>query len=148
VHHVRGDAELSWRRERRPDRHPLKPQHHRRGQSENFPDNELGSRELTLRSNQPGPVMIRLASQGGADHVADLAAIEPERSWRLTVKPAAGTLPGRFTPSGPNGTFRIEVGLRAEALRANSLDGTVSIDTDDPTFPRLTIRVRGRVLDR
>lgn len=191
-------------------------------------------RELTLRSNQPGPVTIRLASQRGAHHVASLETIEPGRSWRLTVKPAAGTPPGRYeealelqssdaaigtlrlpvnvlvkadlyvgpdeidfgeipldrvlrlqpnaaafleqttfvkkregqfrlrgvrsdlealairvTPSsGPSGIFRIDVGLRAEALRASSLDGTISIDTDDPTFPELTIRVHGRVLDR
>jgi Protein of unknown function (DUF1573) len=190
-------------------------------------------RELTLRSNQPGPVTMRLSSQRGAHHVASLETIEPGRSWRLTVKPAAETPPGRYeetlelqssdaaigtlrlpvhvlvkadlyvgpdeidfgeipldrvrlqpnaaafleqttfvkkregqfrlrgvrsdvealairvTPSsGPSGTFRIDVGLRAEALRASRLDGTISIDTDDPTFPQLTIRVHGRVLDR
>jgi hypothetical protein len=190
-------------------------------------------RELTLRSNQPGPVTIRLSSQRDAHHVASLETIEPGRSWRLTVKPAAGTPPGRYdetlelqssdaaigtlrlpvhvlvkadlyvgpdeidfgeipldrvrlqpnaaafleqttfvkkregqfrlrsvrsdvealairvTPSsGPSGIFRIDVGLRAEALRASSLDGTISIDTDDPTYPELTIRVHGRVLDR
>src|SRR5262245_30223841 len=190
-------------------------------------------RELTLRSNQPGPMTMRLASERGAHHVADLAPIEPGRTWRLTVKPVAGTPPGRYeetlelqssdaavgtlrlpvhvlvkadlyvgpdeidfgeipldpvrlqpnaaafleqttfvkkrdgqfrlravrsdvdaltirvTPSsGPSGTFRIDVGLRAEALRPSSLDGTISIDTDAPTFPQLTIRVHGRVLER
>jgi hypothetical protein len=190
-------------------------------------------RELTLRSNQPRPVTMRLASQRGAHHVARLETIEPGRSWRLTVKPAAGMVPGRYeemlelqssdaaigtlrlpvhvlvkadlyvgpdeidfgeipldrvrlqpnaaafleqttfvkkregqfrvrgvrsdvealairvTPSSrPSGTFRIDVGLRAEALRASSLDGTISIDTDDPKFPQLTIRVHGRILDR
>jgi hypothetical protein len=190
------------------------------------------SRELTLRSNQPAPVTMRLASQRGAHHVAELAPIEAGRSWRLTVKPAAGTLPGRYeetlelqssdtaigtlrlpvhvlvkadlyvgpdeidfgeiplarvrlqpnaatfleqtafvkkregqfrlrgvrsnvdalvirvTPSsGASGTFRIDVGLRAEALRATSLEGTIAIDTDDPSFPHLTLRVLGRVVD-
>jgi len=54
----------------------------------------------------------------------------------------------RATPSSAaSGTFRIDVTLRAEALRPGSLDGTIFIDTDDPTFPRLTIRVRGQVVD-
>jgi len=190
-------------------------------------------RELTLRSNQPGPVTIRLASQRGAHHVANLETIEPGRSWRLTVKPAAGTPPGRYeetlelqssdtaigslrlpvhvlvkadlyvgpdeidfgeipvdrlrlrpnaaafleqtafvkkregqfrlravrsdvdalairvTPSaGPSGTFRLDVGLRAESLSAKSLEGTITIDTDDPTFPHLTLRVFGRIVDK
>jgi Protein of unknown function (DUF1573) len=190
-------------------------------------------RELILRSNQPRPVTMWLASRRGAHHVARLETIESGRSWRLTVKPAAGMAPGRYeetlelrssdaaigtlrlpvhvlvkadlyvgpdeidfgeipldrvrlqpnaaafleqttfvkkrkgqfrlrgvrsdvealairvTPSsGPSGTFRIDVGLRAEALRPSSLNGTISIDTDDPTFPPLTIRVHGRVLDR
>jgi hypothetical protein len=190
-------------------------------------------RELTLRSNQPGPVTLRLASQPGAHHVADLTPIEPGRSWRLTVKLAVGTPPGRYeetlevqssddaigtlrltvhvlvkadlyvgpdeidfgeipldrvrlqpnaaafleqtafvkkragefhvrgvrsdvdalairvTPSsGASATFRIDVGLRAQALRATTLDGTIFIDTDDPTYPHLTLRVFGRVVDK
>jgi hypothetical protein len=190
-------------------------------------------RELTLRSNQQGPVTIRLASQRGAHYLANLETMETGRSWRLTVKSAPGTPPGRYdetlelessdaaigtlrlpvhvlvkadlyvspdeidfgdvplsdirlqpgaarfleqlvflkrregaftlrgirsdvdalnvraTPSsGASGTFRIDVGLRVDGLRAQGLDGTISIDTDDPTFPRLTIRVRGRVVDK
>jgi Protein of unknown function (DUF1573) len=190
-------------------------------------------RELTLRSNQPGPVTLRLASQRGPHHVANLETMEPGRSWRLTVKPAVEAAPGRYeetlelqssdtaigtlrlpvhvlvkadlyvgpdeidfgeipldrvrlqpnaaafleqtafvkkregqfrlrgvrsdvdalvirvTPSsGASGTFRIDVGLRAEALRAKSLEGTIAIDTDDPTFPHLTLRVLGRVVDK
>lgn len=190
-------------------------------------------RELTVRSNQPGPVAIRLAARRGTHYEAELETVEPGRTWRLTVKPAAGISPGRYdetlelessdavigmirlpvhvlvkadvyanpdeidfgevaldrlrpqpraaqfleqtafvkkragafrlrgirsnvhaldiraTPSSTaSGTFRIDVSLRSEALRPGSLDGTIFIDTDDPTFPRLTIRVRGQVVDK
>jgi hypothetical protein len=55
----------------------------------------------------------------------------------------------RVTPSsGASATFRIDVGLRAQALRATTLDGTIFIDTDDPTYPHLTLRVFGRVVDK
>jgi hypothetical protein len=189
-------------------------------------------RELTLRSNQPGPVTLRLAAQRGAHYEAALEAIQPGRTWRLTVKPSAETSPGRYDetlelegsdaaigtirlpvhvlvkadlyanpdeidfgelvldrvrqqpraapfleqtalvkkrartfrlrgirsdvkaldirvtpPSTASSTFRIDVGLRPEALQPGSLDGTISIDTDDPAFPLLTVRVRGRVID-
>lgn len=190
-------------------------------------------RELTLRSNQPDPVTMRLPSRRGQYYAADLETVQPGRSWRLTVKPAPGTLPGRYdevlelessdpgigtlripvhvlvkadlhaspseinfgevpldrvlrqpgavrfleqivlvtkrqgrfrvrrirsdvagldfrtTPeSGESGTFRIDVGLRPELLRPASLDGVISIDTDDPAFPQLTIRVRGHIVEK
>ena len=54
------------------------------------------TRELTIRSNQPGPVTMRLGSPRGAYHMADLEPVEPGRSWRLTVKPALATPPGRY----------------------------------------------------
>jgi len=188
-------------------------------------------RELILRSNQPGPVALRLAAQPGVHYEADLKTVEPGRIWRLTVKPRPETAAGRYdetlemestdaaigvvrlpvhvlvkadvyanpdeidfgdipldrlrtqpralpfleqtvlvkkregafrllgihsdlnaldiraTPaSSASGTFRIDVGLSPEALRPGTLEGTISIDTDDPAFPRLTIRVRGRVV--
>jgi len=188
-------------------------------------------RELMLRSNQPEPVALRLAENRGVHYEAELQTVEPGRVWRLTVRPAGETAPGRYdetlelestdaaigtvrlpvhvlvkadvyanpdeidfgdipldrlhtqspalpfleqtalvkkrdgafrlvgirsdlnaldiraTPaSSASGTFRIDVGLRSEALQPGSLDGTISIDTDDPAFPRLTIRVRGRVV--
>src|SRR4029453_2195036 len=78
-------------------------------------------RELTLRSNQPGPVTLRLASQPGAHHVADLTPIEPGRRWRLTVKLAADTPPGPYE----------------EALGVQS--------SDEPIGPlRLTVHVLGK----
>jgi hypothetical protein len=40
------------------------------------------------------------------------------------------------------------VELRQEALRPGSLDGTMTIDTDDPKFPHLSVRVHGRVVDK
>ena len=53
-------------------------------------------RELTVRSNQPGPVAIRLGARRGAHYEAELETVEPGRTWRLTVKPAAGISPGRY----------------------------------------------------
>ena len=194
---------------------------------------EDARRELTLRSNQPGPVTMRLGPAGGAHHLATLEPLEAGRSWRLTVKPAPGALPGRYeealaiesddpaigtlrlpvhvfvkadvyanpgeidfgdvpldrlrrqpgaarfmdqpvivtkrqgtfrlrgirsdvavldlraTPArGASGTFRIDAGLRPDGLQAGPLDGTIWIDTDDPEFPRLAVRVRGRLVER
>jgi hypothetical protein len=194
---------------------------------------EDASRELTLRSNQPGPVALRLDSDQGAHHVATLEPVEPGRSWRLTVKPAPETRPGRYeetlkirsddpaigqldfavhvfikadvytnpdeidfgeiplsrirqqpgalgfleqfillkkregtfrlrsirsdvaalalraTPaSSESGTFRIDAGLRPEGLQPGTLEGTIWIETDDPEFPRLTVQVRGRLVEK
>src|SRR2546426_8534875 len=53
-------------------------------------------RELTVRSNQPGPVAIRLGARRGTHYEAELETVEPGRTWRLTVKPAAGISPGRY----------------------------------------------------
>ena len=190
-------------------------------------------RELTLRSNQPRPVTMHLDSAAGTHYVADLATVEPGKTWRLTVKPAPGTPPGRYeetlelasadpaigtlrlavhvfvkadvyanpdeidfgevplgrirdlpgavpfleqlvmikkregtfrvrglhsdvaalelraTPaSRDSGSFRIDAGLRREPLQPGSLEGTIWIDTDDPQFPRLTVRVRGRIVEK
>jgi hypothetical protein len=190
-------------------------------------------RELTLRSNQPGPVTMRLGPDSGTHHVAALEPVQPGRSWRLTVKPAPGTRPGRYeetlriesddpaighlqlpvhvfvkadvyanpdeidfgevplrsirqqpgavrfleqfvivkkregtfrlrgirsdvaaldlraTPaSSESGTFRIDAGLQIDGLQPGTLEGTIWIDTDDPEFPRLAVRVRGRLVEK
>jgi hypothetical protein len=190
-------------------------------------------RELTLRSNQPGPVTLRLHARDGEHYVANLEPVEPGRSWRLTVKPAPGTPPGRYeetltiesddpaigrlrlavnvfvkadvyanpdvihfgevplrqirerpgaaplleqpvmikkragtfrirgirsdvaalelrvTPaSRESRSFRIDAGLRPERLEPGSIEGTIWIDTDDPEFPHVTVRVHGRVVEK
>jgi hypothetical protein len=190
-------------------------------------------RELTLRSNQPGPVTMRLHARDGEHYVANLETVQPGRSWRLTVKPAPGTPPGRYeetltiesddpaigrqrlavhvfvkadvyanpdvihfgevplrqireqpeaarlleqlvmikkregtfrirgirsdvaaldlraTPaSRESRSFRIDAGLRPERLEPGSIDGTIWIDTDDPEFPHVTVRVHGRVVEK
>jgi hypothetical protein len=38
--------------------------------------------------------------------------------------------------------------LRAQGLQPGTLEGTIWIDTDDPEFPRLTVRVRGRLVEK
>jgi hypothetical protein len=48
--------------------------------------------------------------------------------------------------SGASDSFEIKVGLRAEALRPGSLEGTITIETDDKEFPRLSIRVQAIVM--
>ena len=50
--------------------------------------------------------------------------------------------------SGETDSFEIKVGLRAEALQPASLEGTVTIGTDDKEFPRFSIRVHGRAVDK
>jgi hypothetical protein len=50
-------------------------------------------------------------------------------------------------PSGAAGSFQIDAGIRGDAVMPCSLDGTITIETDDPRFPRLTVEVRGRVVD-
>jgi hypothetical protein len=50
-------------------------------------------------------------------------------------------------PSGASDSFQVAVGLRPDALRPGSLDGTITIETDDPKFPRFSIRVHGRVVE-
>src|SRR5262249_50751347 len=79
-------------------------------------------RELTLRSNQLGRVTMRLAAQRGVHHVARLETIELGRSWRLTVKPAAGTPPGRYeetlelqSSDAAIGTLRLPVHVLVKA---------------------------------
>ena len=194
-----------------------------------FRDEDV-SRALTLTSNQPRPVALRLESGAGAHFRATLETIAPGRKWRATVRIAPGTAPGRYEealrlrsddpaigdvripvhvfvkadlyanpeafdfgdvsierirrqpsvlaflrqavlvrkrrgtfrlkglrsdvaaldlaaapPAGQSASFEIFAGLRAGALRPGSLDGTVTIETDDPDFPVLKIPVRGRV---
>ncbi|HET9795877.1 MAG TPA: DUF1573 domain-containing protein [Thermoanaerobaculia bacterium] len=55
---------------------------------------------------------------------------------------------GATPPTGESGSFEILAGLRADALHPGSLDGTVTIETDDPGFPVLTIPVRGRIVEK
>jgi hypothetical protein len=50
--------------------------------------------------------------------------------------------------SGASGSFEVKVGLQAEALQPGTLEGTIAIETDDKEFPRLSIRVHGRVVDK
>jgi len=190
-------------------------------------------RELTLTSNEPRPVELRLESAPGAHFRASLETVEKGKKWRATVRAEPGTAPGRYeetlrlasddpaigrvripvhlfvkadlyanpeafdfgavpldrvrkdpallsllrqgifvkkrrgtfrlrgvrsdvaaldlktTPSsGESGSFEIFAGLRADALRPGSLDGTVTIETDDPEFPVLKIPVRGRIVEK
>src|SRR5205809_689419 len=94
----------------------------------------------------------RLRPQPRAAQFLEQTAFVKKRggAFRLRgIRSTVHALEIRATPSSTaSSTFRIDVGLRAEALRPGSLNGTIFIDTDDPTFPRLTIRVRGQVVDK
>jgi len=39
------------------------------------------------------------------------------------------------------------VASAGRTLRGRKLDGTITIETDDPGFPRLTVAARGKVVD-
>ena len=188
-------------------------------------------RELTLRSNQPGPVTLRVSSPPSERTIAELATIEPGRAWRLTVRAAPKATPGRWdeevrlesndpeigtfripvhvfvkadlyanpddldfgevsisrlegqagiaslvqqyflvrkregkfelrsvrssvpafqprvTPSsGGREAFRVDVGFKPSGLEPGSLDGAITLETDDPKFPRLVVKTRGRLV--
>ena len=49
--------------------------------------------------------------------------------------------------SGAAGSFQIDAGIRADALTPRRLDGTITIETDDPAFPALTVRVGGTLAE-
>jgi hypothetical protein len=72
-----------------------------------------------------------------------------KRSGVFRILRVRSDLPLRFRvdPDGrPGGSFQIEAGVRPDARRG-SLDGTITIETDDPQFPRLTLGVRGRIVE-
>jgi hypothetical protein len=48
---------------------------------------------------------------------------------------------------GASGSFQIDAGLRPAALVPGALDGTITIETDDPEFRSLTVRVHGSVVE-
>src|SRR5207247_2105154 len=94
-------------------------------------------RELTVRSNQPGPDEIdfgevaldRLRPQPRAAQFLEQTAFVKKRggAFRLRgIRSTVHALEIRATPSSTaSSTFRIDVGLRAEALRPGSLNGTI-----------------------
>src|SRR5439155_27272431 len=94
----------------------------------------------------------RLRPQPRAAHFLEQTAFVKKRAgaFRLRcIRSNVHALDIRATPSSAaSGAFRIDVSLRSEALRPGSLDGTIFIDTVDPTLPRMTIRVRGHAVDK
>jgi hypothetical protein len=92
--------------------------------------------------------------------VQSAAASLPFLSQTFFVKTRAGTfrvvgmrsdipaLDLRVTPAGgANGSFQVDAGLRPSALARGGLDGTVTIETDDPKFRTLTIHVHGGIVE-
>jgi hypothetical protein len=48
-------------------------------------------------------------------------------------------------PEGDSSTYRIDVALNPEKIKAGKLEGSIEIDTDDRDFPTIKIPVTGRV---
>jgi hypothetical protein len=46
---------------------------------------------------------------------------------------------------GDSSTYRIDVALNPQKIKAGKLEGSIEIDTDDKDFPHIRIRVTGRV---
>ena len=48
-------------------------------------------------------------------------------------------------PHGDSSTYRIDVSLNPQKIKAGKLEGSIEIDTDDKDFPKIRIPVTGRV---
>jgi uncharacterized protein DUF1573 len=48
-------------------------------------------------------------------------------------------------PHGDSSTYRIDVALNPQQVKAGKLEGSIEIDTDDTAFPHIKIPVSGRV---
>lgn len=48
-------------------------------------------------------------------------------------------------PEGDSSTYRIDVALNPQQIKAGKLEGSIEIDTDDKDFPTIRIPVTGRV---
>jgi hypothetical protein len=96
--------------------------------------------------------LIRIRQQPEALRFLEQFVLVKKREGTLRlrgIRSDIGALDLRATPSSTESrTVRIDAGLRLEALRPGTLEGTSWIDTDDPEFPRLTVRVRGRVVEK
>ena len=62
-----------------------------------------------------------------------------------SLRSDVGALTLKRVPTGPSGTFRIDVGLSRDRLTPGDLRGSIWIDTDDPRFPEIVISVHGHV---
>jgi len=94
--------------------------------------------------------LSRLREQPGAVRFLDQLVILRKRQGALRLRGMrsdVASLDLRATAaSGESASFRIDAGLRPERLEPGSIDGTIWIETDDAEFPRLAIRVRGRLV--
>ena len=78
-------------------------------------------------------------------------AFVTRRGGPFRVKSASSDAAGVFIAfeprEGESATFRIDAIPRPEALRPGPLNGTITVETDDPAFPRVTIGIRGLVVE-
>ena len=96
-----------------------------------------------------GDVGVPAKPRPGDDALVPQTFFVKKRSGVFRILRVRSDLPLRFRvdPDGrPGGSFQIEAGVRPDARRG-SLDGTITIETDNPQFPRLTLGVRGRIVE-
>lgn len=89
------------------------------------------------------------AGSGAADFVRQSVVIR-RRHGTMAITALSGDLPAldlSVSPKGQAEGFLLEVGVRPEMLQSGPLEGTVTIETDDPAFPSLAIPIRGTVTD-
>jgi len=96
-----------------------------------------------------GDVSVSETTRSGDDALVPQTFFVKKRAGVFRILRVRSDLPLRFRvdPEGrPGGSFQIEAGLRPDAPRG-SLDGTITIETDDARFPRLTLGVRGKIVE-
>jgi len=85
---------------------------------------------------------------GGAPFLSQTFFVKSrDRAFRVAgIRSDVAALDLRVAPAGgASGSFQIDAGLRPAALARGPFAGTITIETDDPDFKTLTVRVRGNV---
>jgi hypothetical protein len=72
-----------------------------------------------------------------------------KRKGKFEIKKVASDLEvlevRKDPPGGKNSTYRVDIALNPQKIKAGKLAGSIEIETDDKDFPRITIPVAGRV---
>ncbi|HET9794759.1 MAG TPA: DUF1573 domain-containing protein [Thermoanaerobaculia bacterium] len=96
-----------------------------------------------------GSVPLSALRRGpGGDPLLSQSFFVKKRSGTFRILRIASDVPGldlKADPAGsPSASFQVEARFR-QPVRPGPLDGTITIETDDPRFRIVTVRVRGRI---